>query len=34
MNMAKNFKKYPKDVINGYIYVEKNITNFKMIYAI
>ena len=23
MNMAKNFKQYTKDVINGYVYVEK-----------
>ena len=23
MNMAKKFKKYKKDVINGYVYVEK-----------
>ena len=23
MNMAKNLKKYAKDVINGYVYVEK-----------
>ena len=34
MNKAKNFKNYTEDVINGYVYVEKNIIKFKIIYVI
>ena len=33
MKMTKNFKKYTKDIINGY-YVEKKIIIFKNIYGI
>ena len=33
MKMTKNFKKYTKDTINDYVYVEKNIINFKIIYG-
>ena len=33
MNMAKNFKKYTKDVINGYVYVGEY-HKFKIMYAI
>ena len=33
MITAKYFKKYTKDAINGYVYVEK-IIKFKSIYAI
>ena len=34
MNMVKNSKQYTKYVFNGYVYVEKNIIKFKIIYAI
>ena len=29
MKMTKNFKKYTKDIINGYVYTEKKIIIFK-----
>ena len=30
MNMAKKFNKYTKDVINGYVYVEKVSYNLNL----
>ena len=32
MKMTINFRKNTKDIINGYVCVEKNITILKMIY--
>ena len=31
IKMPKNFKKYTKDIINGYAYVEKKIIVLKII---
>ena len=33
MKMTKNFQKNTKDNINGYVYVEKNIIKYKIIYG-
>ena len=32
--MTKNFKKHTKDIINGYVYIKKNIIISKIIYGI
>ena len=32
MKMTENFKKNYKDIVNGYVYVGKNILIFKIIY--
>ena len=34
MKRKKSFKKYTKDIFNGYVYVEKNIKIFKIMYGI
>ena len=34
MKMTKKSKKIKKDIINGYVYIEKNIIKFEIIYGI